>query len=173
MARWYEAANEASFKRVAEGYVFQSPHPWIFARPRYYVVNVAQKEEIVALLGRWRLLLITSMLIVFVLLGSFVSFMMLFPATVIRLALPALQFGTPAFAVLLFVLLMLFIAPLIAVPQIYLYRGLRAPLANAPRTSERITMKRHIRIDKQQDIAGRNARADIARDRWAAAGSIS
>jgi hypothetical protein len=140
MARWYEAANDASFKPVAEGYVFQSPNPWIFAWPRYYVVNGAQKEEIVALLGRWRLLFIIIMLIGFILFGSFISFVMLFPATFIRLAGPALQLGTATFSVLLSMLLLLLIAPLIAVPQIYLNRGLRAPLANAARTSERITM---------------------------------
>jgi hypothetical protein len=140
MARWYEAANEASFKPLAEGYVFQSPNPWIFARPSYYLVNGAQKEEIVALLGRWRLLLITILLIIFVLLGSLISFVTFFPATFIRLAGPALQFGIAPFSVLLSMLLMLLIAPLIAVPQIYLSRGLRAPLAYAPRTNERITM---------------------------------
>ncbi len=140
MARWYEAANEASFKRVTEGYVFQSPNPWIFGRPCYYLVNGAQKEEIFALLGRWRLLLITIMLVDFVLLRSFISFVMLFPATFIRLAAPSLQFGTAAFSVLLSMLLIMLIAPLMAVPQIYLNRGLRAPLAYAPRTSERITM---------------------------------
>lgn len=140
MSRWYEAANEVSFRPVADGYVFQSPNPWIFARPCYYLVNEAQKKEIVALLGRWRLLLITIMLFVFVLFGSFISFVMLFPSTFIRMAGPALQLGTAAFSVLLSMLLMLLIAPLIAVPQIYLNRGLRAPLAYAPRTSERITM---------------------------------
>jgi len=140
MARWYEAANEASFKPLAEGYVFQSPNPWIFARPRYYLVNEAQKKEIAALLGRWRLLLMTIILIIFVLFGSFISFMMLFPAAFIRLAGPALQFGIAPFSVMLSVLLTLLIAPLIAVPQIYLSRGLRAPLASAPRTNERITM---------------------------------
>jgi hypothetical protein len=105
------------------------------------VVNGAQKEEIVTLLGRWRLLWITIMLIVFVIFGSFISFVMLFPATFIRLAGPVLQFSPAAFSVaLLSMLLMLLIAPLIAIPQIYLNRGLRAPLAHASRTSERITM---------------------------------
>lgn len=140
MARWYEAANEASFKPIAEGYVFQSPNPWIFARPRYYVVNGAQKAEIVALLGRWRLLWMTFVLIIFVLFGSFMAFMALFPATVIWLAGPAFQLGVGTSSALLFVLLILLIAPLIAIPQIYLHRALRTPLAHAPRTSERITM---------------------------------
>jgi hypothetical protein len=140
MARWYEAANEASFKPLAEGYVFQSPNPWIFARPRYYLVTGAQKAEIFALLGRWRLLLITAILIIFALFGSLISFMTFFPAAFMRLAGPALQFGIAPFSVLVSGLLMLLIVPLIAVPQIYLSRGLRAPLAYAPRTNERITM---------------------------------
>lgn len=140
MARWYEAANEASFKPTAEGYVFQSPNPWIFARPRYYLVNEAQKAEILVVLGRWRLMLMISVLIIFALLGSFLAFVTLSPATFVRLIRPALQFGSGPFSVLLFALLMLCVAPLLAVPQIYLKRGVRAPLASAPRTNERITM---------------------------------
>jgi hypothetical protein len=57
MPRWYEVANEASFKLTPAGHVFQAPSPWIFARSRYYLVSDAQKAELLAGLRRWRLLL--------------------------------------------------------------------------------------------------------------------
>ena len=140
MARWYEAANEASFKPTAEAYVFQSPNPWVFGWPRYYVVNEAQKAVLLVVLGRWRLMLMIFILIIFALMGSLSAFVTLFPATFVRLVGPALQFGVGPFSALLFVVLMLLMAPLIAIPQIYLNRGLRALLASAPRTNERITI---------------------------------
>jgi hypothetical protein len=136
MAKWYEAANEASFKSAAGGYVFQSPNPWIFARPRYYLVNDAQKAKIAALLGRWRLLNVVTIILIF---GLFFSFMVLSPGTFARLLQPATQLGMgyffPAMALGMTVLV-----PLVAVPHIYLMRGLRPLLAGAPRTNERITV---------------------------------
>jgi hypothetical protein len=110
-ARWYARANEASFKPIEGGYVFQAPSPWMFARPRYYLVSAAKKAEISVHLDRWRLLLFLPVL------------------GMICLAL------VPLFLVAVFALLM---APLIAVPQIYLARALRPLLADAPRTDERI-----------------------------------
>ena len=131
MAKWYEAANEASFKSVAGGYVFQSPNPWIFARPRYYLVNEAQKAQIAERLRRFRLLnLITLPILVL-----FFAFMFLSPATFGRLLQPATQFGIG-----FFVLVMALVMPIIAVPHIYLMRALRPLLAGVPRTNERITV---------------------------------
>ena len=60
--RWYARANEASFKPIEGGYVFQAPSPWMFARPRYYLVSAAKKAEISAHLARWRLLLFLPVL---------------------------------------------------------------------------------------------------------------
>ena len=144
MAKWYEAANEASFRRVAEGNVFQSPNPWIFARPRYYLVNEAQKGEIIARVGRWRLLTLTFLGITFAIIASFIALVTLSPATFIRLVEPALQLGLGTFVALTVLLMSLLIAPLIAVPQIYLIRALRPLLADAPRTNERIKMREQL-----------------------------
>jgi hypothetical protein len=127
MTRWYEAANEASFKTVAEGYVFQSPHPWIFARPRYYLVDQTQKAEILARLGRWRLLMLISVLTIFVLMGSFYAFLTVSP---------------PIFVPLVALLLGLMMC--VAVPQIYLTRALRPLLADARRTRERIKVSEQL-----------------------------
>ena len=137
MPRWYERANEASFKPVEGGYVFQAPSPWIFAWPSYYLVSDAKKAEISTRLGRWRLLL----LMVGPAVLCFMLPVILFPATIGRLFLPLYQqLGTGLFAPFLFVVLMLLMAPLIAVPQIYLARALRPLLADAPPTEERIKL---------------------------------
>ena len=125
MAKWYEAANEASFKAVAGGYVFQSPNPWIFARPRYYLVSEAQKSEISARLRRWRLLLLTLLAVTFPVIGSIVAFATASPATFVRLFLPVIQLGSGFFLLLMILMMTLIVAPLVVAPHIYLIRALR------------------------------------------------
>jgi hypothetical protein len=144
MAKWYEAANEASFKRVADGYVFQCPNPWIFARPRNYLVGEAQKPQIFAILGRWRLLLMAALLVGLAVPALLVVWIQIAPKHFLQLAAPALQFGIGWFAVILSIFLLLLMAPVFAVPQVYLHRALREPLANAPLTNERITMREQL-----------------------------
>jgi hypothetical protein len=141
MARWYEAANEAAFKRVTEGYLFQSPNPWLLARPRYYMVNETQKAEILTHLGRWRLFLIVIVLAMFAFLGFFMAFATLSPAAFLRFVRPAYDLGTGVFAALVAVPLIL---P-VAAAQIYLHRRLRTVLQHAPQTTERITMREQLR----------------------------
>jgi len=147
MPRWYECANEASFKTVPEGHVFQAPSPWMLARPSYYLVNDTQKAELLARLGRWRLLILIATAIE---LSSLTLSLMLptilWPATFGRL-LPAMhhQLGTGLFVVLLIVLMTLLTVPFLAAPQIYLARALRPILASAPRSEERITLDGQLR----------------------------
>ena len=146
MPRWYECANEASFKAVPEGHVFQAPSPWMLTRPRYYLVSDAQKAELLVRLGRWRLLL---MIVTLIELSSLALALMLptmlWPATFGRL-LPAMhhQLGTGLFLVLLIILTTLLTVPFLAVPQIYLARALRPILANAPRSEKRITLSEQL-----------------------------
>lgn len=144
MAKWYQAGNEASFKRVADGYVFQCPSPWMIARPSYYLVNEAQKAEIFAAMGRWRLVLLGSLALDLAIPGALMVFVHAAPKTFFGLVAPALQFGTGVFAGLLFAALMLLLLPVMAAPQIYLHRALRIPLADAPLTAERITMREQL-----------------------------
>jgi hypothetical protein len=137
MVRWYERANEASFKLAAGGHVFQAPSPWVFARPKYYLVSEAQKTSILRSLGRWRLLImIASLLSMLPLVVT-----LIWPSAIGRLFLPLyLQLG-PALSILfLSILIGLSLAPLFAVPQIYLARALRPVLAGAPRSEERIKL---------------------------------
>ena len=140
MARWYEAANEASFRSVADGYVFQQPYPWVIGRPRYYLVNEAQKAEILAHLGRWRLFLMLTVLLMSVFGASFVGLATYSPAALLKLIKPVLALGSGVFSTLVAVFLIL----LVAAPQIYLQRGLYPLLKHAPRTTERITMREQL-----------------------------
>jgi hypothetical protein len=132
MARWYECANEASFKSTPGGHVFQAPSPWLLARPRYYLVNDAQKTELLARLGKWRLLLIIATVMELLLTLSITLPMILWPGPFARLFVPL---HSQLAAVLILPIVSLF-----AVPQIYLVRTLRSVLADAPRTDERITL---------------------------------
>ena len=137
--KWYARANEASFKPTAGGYVFQAPSPWIFARPRYYVVSEAQKAQLLAGLGRWRLLLIAAMVANFALVGSIMLLMQWWPATFARPLVPLAQsLGSFGFILLLFAVFALMTAPVLAMPQVYLAGVLRAGLVGAPLTDERI-----------------------------------
>jgi hypothetical protein len=138
MAKWYEAANEASFKATDGGYVFQSPNPWILARPRYYLVNDTQKAAISERMRRWRILLLTVMMVYFALIGLYIAFTTQSPGTFVGLFRPIIQVVGMGFFGTVFSLLMGM--TMVLVPHIYLMRGLRRLLANAPRTSERITV---------------------------------
>ncbi len=40
----------ASFKPVANGYVYRAPKPWIFGRPDHYLVSAAQRDAIIEIL---------------------------------------------------------------------------------------------------------------------------
>jgi hypothetical protein len=129
--RWYARANAASFKPIEGGYVFQAPSPWVFARPSYYLVSAAKKVEISAHLDRWRLLMFLPALgIICLPLPVF-----FFPSLLSPLYR---QLGSSLFSLFLFTVVMLLMAALIAVPQVYLARALRPLLADAPRTDERI-----------------------------------
>jgi hypothetical protein len=140
MAKWYEAANEASFKATDGGYVFQSPNPWIFARPRYYLVNDTQKAAISERMRHWRILMLSLMMVTFAVAGSFIAFVTLSPATFVGLFRPVIQGGMGFFVLVLSLLMAAVVVPMVLVPHIYLMRGLRRLLGNAPRTSERITV---------------------------------
>jgi hypothetical protein len=52
MAGLYDGLEEAQFKPIAGGYVFQTNNPWFFGPPRRYLVNEAQKVEIAACLRK-------------------------------------------------------------------------------------------------------------------------
>jgi len=140
--KWYERANEASFKPTAGGYVFQAPSPKVFARPRYYLVTEAQKAQLLEGLGRWRiLLLIASLLNVLVIVGVVLP-MTLSPKTFAPYLVPVIRaVGPIGLALAVAAAMALVMAPLIVVAQIHLARVLRAGLVGAPLTDERIKVR--------------------------------
>jgi hypothetical protein len=113
----------------------------MLAWPRYYLVNDAQKTELLARLGTWRLLLMIAMVIELLLTLSITLPMILWPGPFARLFVPLHnQLGTSLFASVLAAAMILPIVSLFAVPQIYLARTPRSVLADAPQTDERITL---------------------------------
>jgi hypothetical protein len=132
--RWYARANEASFKPIEGGYVFQAPSPWVFARSSYYLVSAAKKAEITVHLDRWRLQLFLAIL------GMFCLILPVIAAFQSPLLALYRQLGSGLFLLFLFAAFTLLMVTLIAVPQIYLARALRPLLADAPRTEERFKL---------------------------------
>ena len=127
MAKWYESANEASFKPVAGGFVFQSPNPWLFARPRYYLVNDVQKAAITPYLRRWRLLMM-AMAIAMV------------PLMIVAMIVMQGSLHYPR-GLSIAVGSALVLIPLLLVPHVYLLGVLRPLLARLPRTAQRFTWR--------------------------------
>lgn len=125
MAKWYERANELAFKAVAGGFAFQCPNPWVFARPRYYLVNEAQKAEILRHLSRWR---IANLAMIGVLVVTLVAVLLVVQIVPLSYGLPFVY----AWAAL--------IIPLCLAPHLYLVWKLAPIVATLPPTDERITL---------------------------------
>jgi hypothetical protein len=127
MTRWYSrVAEQASFKPVPGGYLFAAPHPWIFARPRTYLVNEAQKAKIAECLRRRQQLMLVlaavCLLPIAVLTGLLLASDRLPPGVVIAIA-----------AVLLLITLM--------IPQLYLVRVIAPLIGGLSPSDQRITGK--------------------------------
>jgi hypothetical protein len=131
MAKWYEGAEQAAFKPVAGGYVFQPPSlRWPFVHPRCYLVNEAQKDELIACLRRQRQqTFFVVMVIALAGLGL---------AAVLAMAGPATRISPKEFAAV-FLVTMLAVTPLAILPHVKLMRTIKPLLADLPRTDERIT----------------------------------
>jgi hypothetical protein len=132
MAKWYEGAEEAAFKPVADGYVFQPPSLfWPFKPSPGYLVNEVQKAELAACLRRQRrrvfFLLVVYVLIV---LGLMVA---------VGMSDALLRISSWVFVAIVIVTA-LAVIPIVIVPHIYLVHTMRPLLADLPRTDERITL---------------------------------
>jgi hypothetical protein len=131
MAKWYEGAEEAAFKPVAEGYVFQAPNPWPFGRTRSYLVNEAQKARLAARLRRMRRQIL--------LLAGLVMLLAVVLSAVVGMTGAGDALSLPAFAAIVAVTILVMLSvPL--VPHLLLMRDLPALLAGLQRTDERVTV---------------------------------
>jgi hypothetical protein len=132
MAKWYEGAEEAAFKPVADGFVFQPPGLlWPFTRSRGYLVNAAQKAGLAACLRRQRKR-------VFFLLVAYVLIVLGFTLAV-GMSGSAQQIPSEEFIAIVIVAA-LAVVPIVIAPHIYLVRTMRPLLAGLPRADERITL---------------------------------
>ncbi|HEY6259036.1 MAG TPA: hypothetical protein VIY51_24935 [Xanthobacteraceae bacterium] len=130
MARWYEGAEEAAFKPVGGGYVFQPPTlSWPLTRAPAYLVNEAQKAELAACLRRQRVQTILVMMVV-MLVGLGLG--VLIAATGAALRISTVEF------IAVFVMTLLAVIAIAFLPYFFAVRAMRPLLAGAPRTEERI-----------------------------------
>src|SRR6266700_326967 len=127
MAKRYE---ETWFKPTAGGYVFQAQNPWLLGPSRHYLVNEAQKAELVACLRR-RLRVILPGAAIFMLIALGI---LMFAGS----SADALGLSTWGFVALLAFTLVLLSA---IVPHLYLMRLIRPLIARLQRTDERITFR--------------------------------
>jgi hypothetical protein len=129
MAGLYDGMEEAPFKRVEGGYVFQARNPRFFGRSRHYLVNEAQKAEIAACLRDtlrklkpW--VMVAMVVLPLLICGGVFSLVTLGRATFLN-----------TFAFILAVLV-----PYIAWTHIYMLRRLRPLIVDLPRTNQKITL---------------------------------
>lgn len=136
MGRWYEGAEEAAFKPVPGGYVAQLPGPRLLGRSRSYLVNEAQKAEIVAVLRRQRLMMIGLMLALAVVGAGCGLFVGVLHGQGSPVAPLSIAIGTALFIVVIFVACLLL--------TIYALLPLRPLLAALPNTEERISVNERV-----------------------------
>jgi hypothetical protein len=137
MAKWYEGAEEAAFKPIPGGYVFQPPSLlWPFVRGSGYRVNETQKADLAACVRRQRGL-IFLLLVAYVLIGLGLA------AAIDAAGAPG-RISTAEFIAIL-AMTMLGAVPIVILPHIYLVRTLRPLLADLPRTEERISLGYQLR----------------------------
>lgn len=124
----------ALFKQVGGGWVFQAPNPWVFGRTSRYLVNDAQKAELLAIVTpRSPTLRIAAITAGILLWAS--------AASIIAWAVSSHDEPTASDALAIFALV---VVPIFLALVFALQRNLRRMqrvLADAPRTEERITAR--------------------------------
>jgi hypothetical protein len=126
----YDGLEEAPFKRIETGYVFQARNPWFFGRSRHYLVNEAQKAAIAACLrDTLRELRPVAVVAMFVL-----------PLLTLAGAFLLIMIGTPT-PVAIIVLMVFVFGPYLGGVHVYTMGRLRHLVAGLPRSSERITLR--------------------------------
>jgi hypothetical protein len=129
MAGLYDGMEEAPFKRIEGGYVFQARNPWFFGRSRHYLVNEAQKIAIATCL-RDTLRKLKPWVIVA---------MVVLPLLICGGVFLLVALGRATF-INMFALTLAVLVPYIAWTHIYVMRRLRPLIADLPRSNQKITM---------------------------------
>ena len=131
MASWYEKSVQASFKPVADGYVYRCPNLWLFGHWRSYLVSEVQKESLSVHL-RQRQRLILWLMGVYLLVAFVLTLMFGSSGT-------APDPKTGSFYAFVAVALSGMLA-LALVPHIYLMRKIEPLLAQLPRAEAPMTL---------------------------------
>lgn len=130
MAGWLEGIEEAAFRPApGGGHVFMSPHPWLLARPRYYLVNDAQKAAIGQYVRKRARLALLFAPIAIVLIALFA--ILLVYGGLPRL--PPILVGI-AFAAVL-------VLPMLIVPHVYFMRMVGPIVKDLPLTDQKFTTR--------------------------------
>lgn len=120
------------FKQVSDGYVFRAPSPWVVGPARHYLVNEAQKTEIMAILMPPRPMLRVAALVI-----PLTLWLLVFTQVVVRFGFDLAHVTSRD----IFVMCGLFVVPLVAILQVFHWwnlRLLRPVLADLPRTTAKI-----------------------------------
>jgi hypothetical protein len=138
--RWwfpFDGMEEMAFKHVQDGWVFGAPNPWLIGPRRYYLLNDAQKFEIVACLRRmWRLLSVGMLAMIAVTIPLVMPMIDARPLSTLAVAaLAGLVIGIAA--------------------NTYFYTATRPIIAGMEPTAERITQREAFRIQTAALSRGR------------------
>jgi hypothetical protein len=126
----YDGLEEAPFKPVDGGYVFQSSNPWCFGPSHNYLVNEAQKVAIAGCI-RETLREVRPVAVVA---------MFVLPVLMIAGAFLLITIGCPT-PIAIVVLTVFVFGPYLGMVHVYRMGRLRHLIADLPRTSERITLR--------------------------------
>lgn len=133
MSDYREPIVSTLFKQVSDGYVFRAPSPCVVGPARHYLVNAAQKTQIMAMLMPPRPMLRAVGLVVPLTLWPLVFTQVIVPFGFDLAHLTARD---------IFVMCGLFMIPFLAMLQIFHWwnlRQLRPVLADLPRTTQKIS----------------------------------
>jgi hypothetical protein len=126
----YDGLEEAPFKPIDGGYIFQSSNPWYFGPSHNYLVDETQKIAIASCI-RETLREVRPVAVVA---------MFVLPVLMIAGAFLLIEIGCPT--PIATVVLTLFVSgPYLGMVHVYRMGRLRHLIANLPRTSERITLR--------------------------------
>jgi hypothetical protein len=122
------------FKQVGGGYVFQAPNRWVFGRSSRYLVNDAQKAELLTIIAPPRPTVRIAVITIAILLWAIASAIIVW-----AISNHEEPTASDALAILALIVVPIFLTLLVALQRNL--RRMQGVLAGAPRTEQRITRR--------------------------------